>query len=159
MSELVTAYVALGSNLGDRAALISRALELLGCGDVMRVVAVSTLHETAPVGGPDGQGKYLNGVARVETTLSPHELLRHCLSIERQLGRLREQRNGPRTIDLDILLYGAIVVDDAELTIPHPRMHEREFVMRPLGEVRERDCQKTNAGEDARGTPERAGSP
>lgn len=132
----VTAYIAVGSNLGDRGAIIARALDLLVQTEAARVVAVSTLHETDPVGGAAGQGKYLNGVARVETTLSPQELLRRCLEIERELGRIRTERNGPRTIDLDILLYGDVKLDEAQLTIPHPRMHERDFVMRPLAEVR-----------------------
>jgi 2-amino-4-hydroxy-6-hydroxymethyldihydropteridine diphosphokinase len=95
---------------------------------------VSTVIETAPVGGPP-QGKFLNGVVEIETTLGPRELLRELQGIEDALGRVRAERWGPRTIDLDILLYGDEVVTEADLMVPHPLMHERAFVLLPLAEI------------------------
>jgi 2-amino-4-hydroxy-6-hydroxymethyldihydropteridine diphosphokinase len=124
------AYVGLGANLGDREATIRRAVELLP-----DVVAVSTLIETDPVGYLD-QPRFLNGVAALETDLAPHQLLEHLLEVERSLGRTREgPRYGPREIDLDLLLYGDLQIDEPGLTVPHPRMHERRFVLEPLAEL------------------------
>jgi len=131
------AYIALGSNIGDREANIRKAVDMMeGVGDT-RVLRVSRLIETEPSGGPAGQGKYLNGVAEIETQLEPLQLLNQLHQIEQALGRNRavEQRNGPRTCDLDILLMGDAVVRSAVLTIPHPRMHERLFVLEPLNEI------------------------
>jgi 2-amino-4-hydroxy-6-hydroxymethyldihydropteridine diphosphokinase len=120
------AYVGLGANLGDREATIRAAVaELPG------VVGVSTLRETDPVGVTD-QPRFLNGVAALETELAPRELLDVLLAVERRLGRERRERWGPRTIDLDLLLYGDEVIDEAGLTIPHPRLHDRRFVLEPL---------------------------
>ncbi|HEX5270216.1 MAG TPA: 2-amino-4-hydroxy-6-hydroxymethyldihydropteridine diphosphokinase, partial [Gemmataceae bacterium] len=130
-----TAYIALGSNLGDRRALLDQALHLLGEHTAVRVTAVSSYHETEPVGGPPGQGPYLNAAATLQTDLAPRDLLRLLLEVESRLGRVRAQRFGPRTIDLDLLLYGDVTSDDHELTLPHPRMHERLFVLRPLAEI------------------------
>ncbi len=130
-----TAYIALGSNLGDRRAYLERAVEALrGLGGVT-LTRLSSLYETAPVGGPPGQGPYLNAVAEVRTDLPAEALLRALLDVESQLGRVRQERDGPRTIDLDLLLYGDLVVAGPELTVPHPRLHERLFVLRPLAEV------------------------
>jgi 2-amino-4-hydroxy-6-hydroxymethyldihydropteridine diphosphokinase len=131
------AYLALGSNLGDRNKYITDAIGLLKASGV-RVLKLSTIIETDPVGGPE-QGKYLNAVLKAETNLLPEDL--HCLtqSIEHRLGRLRKERNGPRTIDIDILLYDDIKLVSRNLQIPHPRMFEREFVMRPLIEIGYRD--------------------
>jgi 2-amino-4-hydroxy-6-hydroxymethyldihydropteridine diphosphokinase len=131
----VSAYIALGSNLGDRRRLLDQALQLLRESPHVSVGKVSSYHETEPVGGPSGQGAYLNAAAEVQTDLPPRELLRLLLDVEARLGRVRQERFGPRTIDLDLLLYGDATSDDEELTLPHPRMHERLFVLRPLAEI------------------------
>lgn len=130
----VSVMVGLGSNLGRRDENLRRALALLREHENVRVLRVSEFRETDPAGGPP-QGKYLNAVAEVETTLSPRDLLEVLHDIERALGRVRTVRHGPRPIDLDILLYGDRIVEDPGLEIPHPRMLEREFVLEPLAEV------------------------
>jgi len=132
-----TAYIALGSNLGDRAATLRRAVETLGRHGGVFVRQVSEFIETPPQGGPPGQGLYLNAAVEVETDLLPLELLDALGEIETELGRNRtqEQRWGPRTCDLDILLMGKVVMDGPRLTIPHPRMHRRLFVLRPLAQI------------------------
>jgi len=129
-----TVFIAFGSNLGDRQKNIDNALKLLTREGVF-VLKRSSIMETDPVGGPSGQGKFFNGVIKVETDLSPHELLQTLLSIEKQLGRVRSVRNAPRIIDLDILFYDDIILDEPDLIIPHPRMKERDFVMKPLLEI------------------------
>ena len=127
------AYVGLGSNLGDREATLGAALDLLG--RRVDLVAVSTVRETDPWGDAD-QPRYLNAVAAVDTDLSPRRLLEVLLGVERELGRERTgRRYGPRTIDLDLLVYGDEVVDEPGLTVPHPRLHERRFVLEPLAEL------------------------
>jgi 2-amino-4-hydroxy-6-hydroxymethyldihydropteridine diphosphokinase len=128
------AIVALGSNEGDRARAIDAALEAICRLPRTCVVARSTNHETEPVGGPP-QGRFLNAAAEVETQLGPRELLRGLLEVERSLGRLRQERNGPRTIDLDLILYGDAVLREPALEVPHPRFRERAFVLAPLAEV------------------------
>jgi 2-amino-4-hydroxy-6-hydroxymethyldihydropteridine diphosphokinase len=129
------AYVGLGSNLGDRAATLSRAVELLGREPGIEVVAVSAFRETDPVGYLD-QPPFLNGAVAVETPLAPREVLDALLEVERQLGRTRlGPRYGPRTVDLDLLLVDGIVVDEPGLTVPHPRLHERAFALEPLLEL------------------------
>jgi 2-amino-4-hydroxy-6-hydroxymethyldihydropteridine diphosphokinase len=132
----VRAFVGLGSNLGEREATIRRAVELLGERPGIEVLAVSTLRETDPVGYED-QPRFLNGAAALEVGLTPRALLDELLAIERQLGRDRsqEERWGPRTIDLDLLLYGEETVDEPGLTVPHPRLAERQFVLEPLHEL------------------------
>lgn len=126
---MTRAYVGLGANLGDREATIRAALaELPG------LVAVSELRETDPV-GVVGQPAFLNGAAALETELSARELLDALLAIERELGRERRERWGPRTIDLDLLLYGAERIDEPGLTVPHPRLHERRFALEPLADL------------------------
>jgi 2-amino-4-hydroxy-6-hydroxymethyldihydropteridine diphosphokinase len=132
----VRAYVGLGSNLGDREATIRRAVELLGARPGIEVVAVSTLRETDPVGYED-QPRFLNGAAALEVDLTARGLLDELLAVERDLGRDRSQetRWGPRTIDLDLLLYGEETVDEPGLTVPHPRLAERQFVLEPLYEL------------------------
>ncbi len=131
------AYIALGANVGDRAGTLARAVAKLREVDGVTVLAVSELVETLPVGGPDHQPAYLNGAVAIETTLSPQELLAAAATIESQLGRNRqaERRWGPRMCDLDILLMGETVLDTDDLTIPHPRMAERAFVLRPLVDI------------------------
>lgn len=132
---MATAYVALGSNLGDRAAHLRRALEALRATPDVERVERSRLYETAPV-GPAPQGAFLNAAARVETGLSPRALLERLLAVERGEGRVRTgERWGPRTLDLDLLLYGDAVVAEPGLEIPHPRLHERPFVLEPLVEL------------------------
>src|SRR5262245_2996935 len=128
------AYLALGSNLGDREQYLRRALAELERAGVT-VKRVSSFFETAPVGGPPGQGPYLNAAAEVQTSRSPRELLDLLLEVERKLGRVRSERFGPRTIDLDLLLYGDGVVKEVGLEVPHPRLHERGFVLAPLAEI------------------------
>jgi 2-amino-4-hydroxy-6-hydroxymethyldihydropteridine diphosphokinase len=125
------AYVGLGANLGDREATMRRAIELLGDG----VVAVSSFRETDPVGYED-QPRFLNAAVALETELSPRELLDRLLTVERELGRTRDgPRFGPRTIDLDLLLYGVAVVEEPGLRVPHPRLAERRFALEPLAEL------------------------
>jgi 2-amino-4-hydroxy-6-hydroxymethyldihydropteridine diphosphokinase len=131
----VTAHVALGSNLGDRRDALERALQALRELPGVAVGRVSSFHETDPVGGPPGQGRYLNAAAEVQTTLPPQDLLRALLDVERRLGRVRGERWGPRVIDLDLLLYAEVVCATAELTLPHPRLHLRRFVLEPLAEI------------------------
>ncbi|MFH1747420.1 MAG: 2-amino-4-hydroxy-6-hydroxymethyldihydropteridine diphosphokinase [Planctomycetota bacterium] len=128
-------YIGLGSNLGSRAEHIYSALRELAQDDTMCVKRCSRLHETTPVGGPPDQPLYLNAVAELSSELSPHDLLAHMQAIEAQHGRVRAVRNGARTLDLDLLLYGQRVIDDADLVVPHPRMWERPFVMQPLAEI------------------------
>lgn len=137
----VTAYIAVGSNLGDRAGLVSSALREVARLPWTSVVRVSALIETEAVGPPGTagsvQGPYLNGAAEILTSLNPAELIAGLLAVERGLGRerVREGRWGARFIDLDLLLYGGAVIDAAGLTVPHPRMHERRFVLQPLSEI------------------------
>ena len=125
----------LGANLGDRAATLARALELLGQRAEIEIVAVSSFRETDPVGYLD-QPRFLNAAAAVETSLSPQALLDGLLDVERELGRTREgPRYGPRTVDLDLLLIEGVTVDEPGLTLPHPRLHERAFALEPLVEL------------------------
>jgi 2-amino-4-hydroxy-6-hydroxymethyldihydropteridine diphosphokinase len=129
------ALIGLGSNLGDRKTELDAAVAALAQAPGIDVRAVSRYHETAPVGGPKGQGDYLNAAAAVETTLEPLDLLHLLQEIERRGGRVRTVRWGPRTLDLDLLLFGDRVIATAELQVPHPRMAERLFVLEPLAEI------------------------
>jgi 2-amino-4-hydroxy-6-hydroxymethyldihydropteridine diphosphokinase len=131
----VNAFVGLGSNLGDRAAQIDSAIAALGRAAGVTVRQVSSRHETEPVGGPPGQGMFLNAVAVLETELEPIELLRVLQRIESQFGRERKVRWGERTLDLDLLLFEGRIVQTPELCVPHPRMRTRRFVLEPLVEV------------------------
>ncbi|MCK5113239.1 MAG: 2-amino-4-hydroxy-6-hydroxymethyldihydropteridine diphosphokinase [Phycisphaerae bacterium] len=133
----VKAYIAMGSNVGERAQTLRKALDMMRQSGVITLRRVSTFIETKPVGGPDYQDDYLNAVVEIETALPPHELLASLNAIEATLGRDRskEQRWGPRTCDLDILLYSNEMIDTPDLTIPHPRMTERMFVLKPLAEI------------------------
>jgi len=128
------AYIGLGSNMGEREKYLARAVDALGATPGVEVVKVSSFYETEPVGYTD-QPMFVNAAVAVDTTLSPVELLRETQRIENALGRVRSIRWGPRTIDIDILLYGDEVVNTKELTVPHPLMHERGFVLAPLAEV------------------------
>jgi len=133
---VTTAFVGIGSNLGEPERQIAAALEQLAAEDGIDVVAVSTLRETEPVGYLE-QPNFLNGAAQLETELAPSELLERLLAIEGRLGRVRGEgpRFGPRTIDLDLLLYGDESIAEPGLTVPHPRMWERRFVLEPLAEL------------------------
>ena len=137
-SDMATlAHIGLGSNRGNRAKTLIEAVKRIGVTAGVSVRHLSQMHQTEPVGGPGGQTAYLNAAVEIETTLSPEDLLAALQEIERSLGRDRdnEPRWGERTCDLDILLMGATVVRTETLTIPHPRMHERRFVLAPLAEI------------------------
>ena len=133
---MTVAYIGLGANLGDRAATLAAALERLAGEEGIEVVGVSSFRETEPVGVLD-QPRFVNAAAALETTLGARALLERLLVVERALGRDRaaETRWGPRTVDLDLLLYGDEVIDEAGLTVPHPRLAERAFVLEPLLEL------------------------
>jgi 2-amino-4-hydroxy-6-hydroxymethyldihydropteridine diphosphokinase len=127
------AFIGLGSNLGDRRALLRAAVEgLEAAGDV---VGVSPLYETEPVGGPEGQGPYLNAVVELSTGDTPRELLERCRALEAAAGRLRTVHWGPRTLDADVLWVQGCEVDEPDLTVPHPRLWERRFVVQPLADL------------------------
>jgi 2-amino-4-hydroxy-6-hydroxymethyldihydropteridine diphosphokinase len=129
------AYVGLGANLGDRAATLERAIDLLDARTGIDVVGVSAFRETDPVGYLD-QPQFLNAAVALETSLAPAELLATLLDVERKLGRVREgPRYGPRTVDLDLLLMDDLVLDEPGLELPHPRLHERVFALEPLAEL------------------------
>ena len=132
--QVMNAYLGLGSNMGDRKGNIKKAVELLEKSPGVKVVKLSPMYETEPVGDVP-QGKFINAAAEVYTALFPLGLLALCRSIEDALGRVRTVKWGPRTIDLDILLYDEDVIETAELTVPHPLMHEREFVLTPLSDI------------------------
>ena len=128
------AYVALGSNLQDPAAQVRAGFAALAALPATRLTAQSALYRSAPVGYA-GQPDFINAVAAIETLLAPRALLDALLAIERSRGRVREFPNAPRTLDLDVLLYGDLLLNEHGLTIPHPRMHERAFVLAPLAEI------------------------
>lgn len=129
-----TAFVALGANLGDPAATLRAALGALANLQESRVIRSSSLYRTAPVGITE-QPEFVNAVARLETTLAPEALLDQLLDIEQRFGRIRAERNGPRTLDLDLLLYDDQLLELPRLTLPHPRLHLRAFVLYPLAEI------------------------
>lgn len=133
-SPATPAYLGLGSNLGDRLGHLQLAVDALARVPGVRVNAVSRVYETAPVGGPP-QDPYLNAVVAIETKLDPYELLRCCQEIEALAARERGERWGPRTLDIDLLLVDDARLEEDELTIPHPRMWERGFVLAPLRDV------------------------
>jgi len=127
------AFIGLGSNLGDRRAELRRGVTQLEAGG--DVVAVSALYETEPVGGPEDQGAFLNLVVELATGDTPRELLRRCQALEEAAQRVRTVRFGPRTLDADVLLVDGLTVDEPDLTVPHPRMWERRFVLQPLSDL------------------------
>ena len=132
---MARAYVGLGANLGPREATVLRAVDLLAAEPGIEMLELSSLSETEPVGVTD-QPAFVNGALALETELPPRELLDALLRVERELGRVRSgERWGPRTIDLDLLLYADEVVDEPGLTVPHPRLHERRFALEPLAEL------------------------
>ncbi len=124
------AYLGLGSNLGDRRAHLRAAVAA-----IPDVADVSPVYETDPVGGPAGQSAYLNLVVALDTDLSPRELLELARALEEAAGRVRTERDGPRTLDVDVLLVGDLHVDEPDLVVPHPRMWERRFVLAPLADL------------------------
>jgi 2-amino-4-hydroxy-6-hydroxymethyldihydropteridine diphosphokinase len=127
------AFIGLGSNLGDRRALLRQAVEALRAKD--DVVGVSPLYETEPVGGPEGQGSYLNLVVELSTSDTPRGLLERCRALEAAAGRVRTVRWGPRTLDADVLWVEGWHVDEGDLTVPHPRLWQRRFVVQPLADL------------------------
>ena len=129
----VTAYIGLGSNLGDRIRNLQGALDRFGSIGVMK--SVSSAYETKPWGVEGYQPRYLNQVAEVETTLDPLDVVTELLSIEYAMGREREEKNASRTLDLDLLIHGDMILEASGVTVPHPRMHERAFVLVPLAEI------------------------
>jgi 2-amino-4-hydroxy-6-hydroxymethyldihydropteridine diphosphokinase len=133
VGETVRCFLALGSNVGDRVRNLRQAVDLLRRRHGVRVLHASRVYETEPVGPP--QPDYLNAVLEVATTLLPRGLLAACLGVESDMGRVRAERWGPRVIDVDVLTYDDATVEEPDLTIPHPRMHERAFVLVPLAEL------------------------
>ena len=131
---MARAFIGVGSNLGDRESFIAEALRMLNETPGVKVLRSSRTYETEPEGGP-AQGRYLNAVWDIETVLSCPELLQELLRIEKILGRKRTVRNAPRTVDLDILFYENQIHRSAGLTVPHPRLHERRFVLRPMADL------------------------
>lgn len=131
----IAVYIALGSNLGERSKNLARAIELLRAAPGVEVTRISRYFDNPAVGGPADSPRFLNAACEVRTTLSPQELLQMLRQIESDMGRVRVNQNEPRVIDLDVLLYGDQVIATPELTVPHPRMHEREFVLRPMEEI------------------------
>ena len=129
----VTAYIGLGSNLGDRSKNLSGAVERLS--RIGTIDAVSAIYETKPWGVDGYQPRYLNQVAAVNTTLDPLEVVAELLGIEHSLGRTRQEKNTSRTLDLDLLLHGEAIVNASGVSVPHPRLHDRAFVLVPLAEI------------------------
>lgn len=134
MTDVATAYLGLGSNIGDKRGNISRALAIIVRNPAIRLVARSRDYRSAPW-GVTGQDWFVNACAAVETTLAPEQLLAQCLAAEEELGRVRVERWGPRIVDCDVLVYGDVASDDPRLTLPHPRLTERGFVLVPLAEI------------------------
>lgn len=128
------AFLGLGGNIGDPRAQMSAALRILSQHRSLRVLSVSRLYRTAPWGVTD-QPEFLNACAAIETNLGPHDILALCLDAEKQLHRIRTERWGPRTIDIDLIHMDGVRLNEAELTLPHPRATERAFVMRPLADI------------------------
>ena len=136
MTPEVKAWIGVGANLEDPVSAVSRALEELNSIQQGRLTARSSLYCTAPIGAnSEGQPDYINAVAEISTTLTPQALLEALFEIERQFGRTRSYRNAPRTLDLDLLMYGDQIIEGPGLHVPHPRMHERAFVLAPLAEI------------------------
>lgn len=135
MNNLVRVYIALGANLGDRLGALRAAVATLAEAEHISLKSASALYETAPVGGPEDQPSFLNGVLEIETSLSPYALLDLLQTIEQENHRTRDIRWGPRTLDLDILFFGDQRLNDGRLEVPHPRLHLRRFVLQPLADL------------------------
>lgn len=132
---MVTCYLGVGSNLGNRRKNIRLAIKKINSLKSTKVIEISRMVETKPVGGPAGQRDYLNGVIKIKTGIHPHPLLKEFKKIEKDLGRKKTVRYGPRTIDLDILFYADKIINSKSLQVPHSKIFEREFVLKPLLEV------------------------
>jgi 2-amino-4-hydroxy-6-hydroxymethyldihydropteridine diphosphokinase len=134
---MAIAYIAFGSNLGDREHIIQSALQKIDAHPALRILRRSALYETEPVGLPQGAGAFLNGIAEVQAECGPKDLLDYMLNLELEFGRTRSSRGGyqSRTIDLDLLFYDDVFMNDPELTLPHPEIQNREFVLLPLNEL------------------------
>lgn len=132
---MVICYLGIGSNLGNRQKNIKLAIQKIKALNETRIIKVSKIIETKPQGGPPTQGKFLNACLRIKTNLSPLILLKRLKKIEKELGRTKGIRYGPRIIDLDILFYGDKIINRKELKVPHPKMFEREFVIKPLSQI------------------------
>jgi 2-amino-4-hydroxy-6-hydroxymethyldihydropteridine diphosphokinase len=130
-----TAFLGLGANLGERLVTLQGARRALAHQALLEIAATSPLYETTPVGGPPGQDLYFNAVLQVNTILSAQQLLACCRAVEDLFARSREQRWGARTLDIDLLLYGSLVLDEPALQLPHPRLHLRRFVLAPLADL------------------------
>jgi 2-amino-4-hydroxy-6-hydroxymethyldihydropteridine diphosphokinase len=134
-SPTIISYIALGSNLSDRLEHLQAGAQLLEVHQGIRITGKSRIFETEPVGGPDNQGAYLNAVVRLESRFTARHLLDVLLETELQRGRVRSERWGPRTLDLDLLIHGLEQIDEPGLIVPHPRLYERAFVLEPLGDL------------------------
>lgn len=132
MEKTVTAYLGLGANLGERLETLRGARQALHKVPAVNVVASASLYESVAIGGPEGQPPYLNSVVQIETVFSPERLLETCQQIEKDFGRRRDEHWGPRTLDIDLLFFDNILRLDPDLVLPHPRLHERAFVLMPL---------------------------
>jgi 2-amino-4-hydroxy-6-hydroxymethyldihydropteridine diphosphokinase len=132
---MVTCYLGVGSNLGDRRKYIRLALRKINELTGTKVIKISKIIETEPQGGPPNQGKFLNAALKIKTSLSPVILLKKLKAVEKNLGRAKTARYGPRTIDLDILFYGDKIINRKNLKVPHPKIFEREFMVKPLSEI------------------------
>ncbi|MDD5156026.1 MAG: 2-amino-4-hydroxy-6-hydroxymethyldihydropteridine diphosphokinase [Candidatus Omnitrophica bacterium] len=132
---MAVCYLGIGSNLGNRRQNILKALQKIKALKDTQIIKVSSIIQTLPQGGPDKQGKFLNAALKINTKIPPLKLLRELKKIEKELGRVESVRWGPRTIDLDILFYGDKIINRKDLVIPHPRIFERDFVMKPLSEI------------------------
>ncbi|MBU0503949.1 MAG: 2-amino-4-hydroxy-6-hydroxymethyldihydropteridine diphosphokinase [Candidatus Omnitrophota bacterium] len=156
---MITSFIAIGSNLGERQFYIDMAIKKIKTLLSTRVVKISSIIETAPLGGP-AQGKYLNAVIEIETELLPYQLLQELQKIEFLLGRVRTVANAPRTIDLDILTYSDICINEQGLCIPHPHIAERDFMLKPLKEIAPLTAAKfSKVKSNARPTPKSAAKP
>jgi 2-amino-4-hydroxy-6-hydroxymethyldihydropteridine diphosphokinase len=133
--QATTAFLALGSNLGDRLAALKGARRALNSVPEIQVLAASAIYETEPVGGPAEQPPYLNAVLKIQTSLTAHDLLAVGLAVEQQFGRRRQERWGARSLDVDLLFYGSEILQFEDLVIPHPRLHQRAFVLVPLMDI------------------------
>ena len=134
-SAKTISYIALGSNLGDRLEHLQNGVRLIEAQRGVHISDKSRIFETEPVGGPDNQGAYLNAVVRLESRFSARDLLNFLLEVELMRGRVRSERWGPRTLDLDLLIHGPEIIDEPGLIVPHPRLHERAFVLEPLSDL------------------------
>ena len=152
---MTLAFLGIGTNLGDRLAFLQGAVDGLAVTPGIQVVGVSPVYETDPVGGPE-QPDYLNAVVAVETSLGPHELLAECQRLEQEAHRVRGERWGPRTLDVDVLLHGDERVDTPDLVVPHPRAAERAFVLVPLADLAPDRAEALDPGGAVRFRPDRA---